>query len=56
MAERADLFQAALERRLAEQGPLAARMRPQSLDEMVGQQHAAWARAGPCGRSSKPTA
>ena len=39
MAERADLFQAALERRLSEQGPLAARMRPQSLDEMVGQQH-----------------
>ncbi|MGH9107763.1 MAG: replication-associated recombination protein A [Acidimicrobiales bacterium] len=35
----ADLFQAALERRLAEQGPLAARMRPESLDEMVGQQH-----------------
>jgi putative ATPase len=39
MPERADLFQAALERRLSEQGPLAARMRPQSLDEMVGQQH-----------------
>jgi putative ATPase len=34
-----DLFQAALERRLAEHGPLAARMRPQSLDEMVGQEH-----------------
>ncbi|HTT92159.1 MAG TPA: AAA family ATPase, partial [Acidimicrobiales bacterium] len=39
MAERADLFQAALERRLAEQGPLAARMRPQALDEVVGQRH-----------------
>jgi putative ATPase len=39
VVERPDLFQAALERRLAEQGPLAARMRPQSLDEMVGQQH-----------------
>jgi putative ATPase len=39
MPERADLFQAALQRRLSEQGPLAARMRPQSLDEMVGQQH-----------------
>jgi putative ATPase len=38
MAERADLFQAALERRLEEQAPLAARMRPQSLDEIVGQQ------------------
>ena len=35
----ADLFQAALERRLATEGPLAARMRPQSLDEMVGQEH-----------------
>lgn len=34
-----DLFGAALERRLAEHGPLAARMRPQSLDEMVGQEH-----------------
>ena len=39
MAEKADLFQAALERRLSEQGPLAARMRPQSLDEVVGQKH-----------------
>jgi putative ATPase len=37
--DRPDLFQAAVERRLAEQGPLAARMRPQSLDEMVGQEH-----------------
>ena len=35
----ADLFQAALERRLAAEGPLAARMRPQNLDEMVGQEH-----------------
>ena len=39
MVERADLFQAALERRLEAQAPLAARMRPQSLDDMVGQQH-----------------
>jgi putative ATPase len=39
MAERADLFQAALERRLTERAPLAARMRPRSLDEMVGQAH-----------------
>jgi putative ATPase len=36
---RVDLFQAALERRLADRGPLAARMRPRSLDEMVGQEH-----------------
>src|SRR5579875_2787277 len=35
----ADLFEAALQRRLAERGPLAARMRPRSLDEMVGQGH-----------------
>jgi putative ATPase len=35
----ADLFQAALERRLATEGPLAARMRPQRLEEMVGQEH-----------------
>ena len=33
------IFQAALERRLATEGPLAARMRPQNLDEMVGQEH-----------------
>jgi putative ATPase len=33
------LFGAALEERLAAQGPLAARMRPRSLDEMVGQRH-----------------
>ena len=39
MAERADLFQAAMERRLSEHGPLAARMRPQTLDEMIGQRH-----------------
>jgi putative ATPase len=34
-----DLFDAALTERLARSGPLAARMRPQSLDEMVGQEH-----------------
>jgi len=39
MPEPADLFQAALERRLAEGGPLAARVRPRCLDEMVGQEH-----------------
>ena len=30
---------AALQERLAQQAPLAARMRPQTLDEMVGQRH-----------------
>lgn len=39
MADPADLFEVALERRLAEGGPLAARMRPRSLDEVVGQEH-----------------
>jgi putative ATPase len=34
-----NLFDAALQRRLAEHGPLAARMRPRSLDEIVGQKH-----------------
>jgi putative ATPase len=34
-----DLFEAALNERLAAQAPLAARMRPQSLDDMVGQPH-----------------
>ena len=38
MAEQSDLFEAALERRLAEHGPLASRMRPKSLDEVVGQE------------------
>lgn len=32
-------FEAALQERLAEQAPLAARMRPRSLDEIVGQPH-----------------
>jgi putative ATPase len=32
-------FQGALAERLAVQGPLAARMRPRSLDEVVGQRH-----------------
>jgi putative ATPase len=35
---RADLFDAALEERLARQAPLAARMRPRTLDEVVGQE------------------
>ncbi len=34
-----DLFSAAATRSLASGGPLAARMRPRSLDEMVGQAH-----------------
>jgi putative ATPase len=33
------LFDAALNQRLAHQAPLAARMRPQTLDEVVGQDH-----------------
>ena len=37
MAE--DLFASALNERLASQAPLAARMRPKSLDDVVGQQH-----------------
>lgn len=34
-----DLFDAALKERLAQQAPLATRMRPRTLDEIVGQQH-----------------
>ncbi|MEA2685375.1 MAG: putative ATPase [Actinomycetota bacterium] len=34
-----DLFGAALNERLKGQAPLAARLRPQTLDEMVGQEH-----------------
>ncbi|MFP5375776.1 MAG: replication-associated recombination protein A [Acidimicrobiia bacterium] len=34
-----DLFASALEDRLARQAPLAARMRPRTLDEVVGQAH-----------------
>ncbi|MEA3077529.1 MAG: putative ATPase [Actinomycetota bacterium] len=34
-----DLFTSALEDRLAKRGPLAARMRPRTLDEIVGQRH-----------------
>ncbi|MDQ3896585.1 MAG: replication-associated recombination protein A [Actinomycetota bacterium] len=37
MAE--DLFGAALQERLRRQAPLAARLRPATLDEMVGQEH-----------------
>ncbi len=34
-----DLFDAAAERRLASRAPLAARLRPRTLDEVVGQRH-----------------
>lgn len=34
-----DLFEAAAERRLRSRAPLAARLRPRSLDEVVGQRH-----------------
>ena len=34
-----DLFDSSLEQRFADYAPLAARMRPRSLDEIVGQQH-----------------
>ena len=39
MAEADDLFSTVLGERLAGQAPLAARMRPTSLDEVVGQDH-----------------
>src|SRR3712207_8202965 len=40
VASRADdLFGAALQERLARQAPLAARLRPRKLDDMVGQEH-----------------
>jgi putative ATPase len=39
MAEGSDLFAAAVEDRLARKAPLAARLRPVALDEVVGQQH-----------------
>ena len=34
-----DLFANAAEERLAQRAPLAARLRPRSLDEVVGQEH-----------------
>ena len=39
MPEADDLFSAALDERLAAQAPLAARMRPRTLDEVSGQEH-----------------
>ena len=34
-----DLFSSAAEERLREQAPLAARLRPRSIDDVVGQEH-----------------
>jgi putative ATPase len=34
-----DLFEHAMEERMAQEAPLAARMRPRTLDEFVGQEH-----------------
>ncbi len=34
-----DLFGSAMKERLKRQAPLAARLRPRTLDEMVGQEH-----------------
>src|SRR6516164_6582463 len=39
MAKGPDLFAAAVEERLAHKAPLAARLRPRNLDEVVGQRH-----------------
>jgi putative ATPase len=39
VAKGVDLFDAAVEERLARRAPLAARLRPTSLDEVVGQEH-----------------
>jgi putative ATPase len=39
MAKGPDLFGAAVEERLARRAPLAARLRPRALDEIVGQRH-----------------
>ena len=34
-----DLFENAMQERLAHEAPLAARLRPRTLDEVVGQEH-----------------
>ena len=39
MADAPDLFASALEDRLASSAPLAARLRPRTLDDVVGQEH-----------------
>jgi putative ATPase len=38
-AQSEDLFSGAAESRLSERGPLAARLRPRTIDEVVGQRH-----------------
>src|SRR4051794_41544871 len=38
-ADQEDLFESGLNDRLARQAPLAARMRPRTIDEVVGQEH-----------------
>ena len=37
--DRPELFDSALEERLARQAPLAARLRPRTLDEEIGRAH-----------------
>ncbi len=49
-----DLFSGAAGERLAARAPLAARMRPRSLDDIVGQS-TCWARGRRSGRSSSRT-
>ncbi len=39
MADTPDLFEAGLEQRLRSRGPLASRLRPTSLDDVLGQDH-----------------
>ena len=39
MAPKVDLFSSAVEDRLSRRAPLAARLRPRTLDEVVGQEH-----------------
>ena len=39
LSDRPDLFTGALEDRLASRGPLASRLRPRTLDQVVGQRH-----------------
>jgi replication-associated recombination protein RarA len=34
-----DLFEHAMQERLTQEAPLAARLRPRTLDEVVGQEH-----------------
>ena len=41
VGQRKDLFDASTEAQLARDAPLAARMRPRTFDEYVGQEHIA---------------